>query len=269
MPEVHDFVLETSTTTGTGDFVLGGAPNAKFRTWRSAFDDLAEVYYAISQDGAGFETGRGILHYGAMDTLERVEVFESSNSGALENFGQGTKVVYSTIAANVSNQWPRSYDTSSVTNNPPVSPVDNQRVAILGVPTGDFIGNGNGWGVYSTALAQWTFPEALRGDMAIVSDEVWFHDGAKWLLIGTPNLIEDPADAFSIVRLANQKVKMGEVHGNGTTVEIGNQGYLTLSQRAIVDPPPVASHIIIYYSTTGELRCKFPSGTVKTLATDP
>jgi hypothetical protein len=98
MPAILSKTVETSTTTGTGNFTLSGAattlygPNA--RTFSDALDGSAfSFYYDIfHQSLAEFERGIGYLSSGA---LVRSLVIESSNSNALVNFSAGDKVVMS------------------------------------------------------------------------------------------------------------------------------------------------------------------------------
>lgn len=98
MPAILSKTVETSTTTGTGDFTLSGAattlygPNA--RTFSTALGSVAYSFYydIFHQTLAEFERGIGYLSGGA---LVRSLVIESSNSNALVNFSAGDKVVMS------------------------------------------------------------------------------------------------------------------------------------------------------------------------------
>lgn len=93
-----DRIKETSTTTGTGAFDLGGAV-AKFR----AFSDVLSAndwcfYTAVNLSANEWETGIGRLVSG---DLERNPI-SSSNSNALVNFSSGTKEIFiAAIAASV------------------------------------------------------------------------------------------------------------------------------------------------------------------------
>lgn len=97
MPFQVDRVLETATTTGTGNFTLAGAVTG-YRTFSSAVALDTPVYYTIEDvGGSGWEVGIGQLS--GATTLVRSQVLESSNAGALVSFGAGTKNVFVTIAA--------------------------------------------------------------------------------------------------------------------------------------------------------------------------
>lgn len=94
-----DRVLETSTTTGTGNFTVTGAV-AGFQTIGAAFTVGDEFSYAIEAvDASGNPTGE-YENGGAIvltsSTFERYIVNTSSNAGALVNFSAGTKYVYVT-----------------------------------------------------------------------------------------------------------------------------------------------------------------------------
>lgn len=94
-----DRVLETSTTTGTGNITLAGAVTG-FRTFASAFTVGDEFSYAIEGvDASGnptgeYENGGAVLL--TSSTFERYIVNTSSNANALVNLSAGTKYVYMT-----------------------------------------------------------------------------------------------------------------------------------------------------------------------------
>ena len=91
---VKDRVQETSTTTGTGTFTLGGAVTG-FETFSSSIGNGNTTYYAIV-GGAQWEVGLGTVGAG---TLARTTVLESSNSDALVDFSAGAKNVFCTYPA--------------------------------------------------------------------------------------------------------------------------------------------------------------------------
>lgn len=90
---LKDRVRETSTTTGTGTFTLGGAVTG-FQSF-SVIGNSNKTYYSAS--GAGqWEIGIGTYSSG---TLTRDVVLESSNSGNLVDFSAGTKDIFVTYPA--------------------------------------------------------------------------------------------------------------------------------------------------------------------------
>jgi hypothetical protein len=92
---VKDRVQETSTTTGTGTFTLGGAVTG-FQSF-SVIGNGNTTYYAIV-GGSEWEVGLG-TYTSSGTTLSRDTVLESSNSGSLVNFSAGTKSVFVTYPA--------------------------------------------------------------------------------------------------------------------------------------------------------------------------
>lgn len=99
---LDDCVVETSTTTGTGDIALAGAVTGFIQ-----FNDVCatgdRVYYLIEGiDGSGDRTGEwetGYGTYSALDTLARTVVQKSSNANAAVNFSAGTKRVMIALTA--------------------------------------------------------------------------------------------------------------------------------------------------------------------------
>lgn len=79
MPLFKDRVFETTATTGTGTITLGGAKNANFRTFTSAFTSGDVVWYTIVST-AGWECGYGTFT-SAGTTLTRT--LKSSSTGSL------------------------------------------------------------------------------------------------------------------------------------------------------------------------------------------
>jgi len=99
-----DRVLETSTTTGTGDITISGAVTG-FRTFASAYavGDLFP-YVIEGVDASGNPTGEYECGEGQLltsSTFSRYHVDTSSNANALVNLSAGTKYVY--VAVNADN----------------------------------------------------------------------------------------------------------------------------------------------------------------------
>lgn len=91
-----DRVLETSTTTGTGDITLAGAV-AGFQTFAAECavgDDFPYYIEAVDANGnptGDYENGVGTLL--TSSTFARTKVDTSSNADALVNLSAGTKYV--------------------------------------------------------------------------------------------------------------------------------------------------------------------------------
>jgi hypothetical protein len=92
---VNDRVKETSSTTGTGTFTLGGAVSG-FETFSSAIGNTNTTYYSIVNVNGEFEVGLGTVGAG---TLARDTILSSSNSDAAVDFSAGTKNVFCTLPA--------------------------------------------------------------------------------------------------------------------------------------------------------------------------
>lgn len=92
-----DRVKETSTTTGTGDLTLLGAPTG-YQTFSSAISAFNTCYYTIAHQILGeWEVGYGTLS--GTGTLTRTKILASSNSGSVVTFSAGTKDVFVTSPA--------------------------------------------------------------------------------------------------------------------------------------------------------------------------
>lgn len=98
MPFVYaDRVRETSTSTGTGTFVLAGAVTG-FRTFASGIGASNTCYYTIAHRTASeWEVGFGTLD-SLGTTLTRTAI-QSSSTGSAVSFTAGTKDVFVTFPA--------------------------------------------------------------------------------------------------------------------------------------------------------------------------
>ena len=92
-----DRVQETTTTTGTTDFALGGAVTG-FQTFLAAIGNGNTCYYtAILPNTNEWEVGVGTLS--GDTTLGRTTILASSNSGSAVDFSAGQKFVFVTYPA--------------------------------------------------------------------------------------------------------------------------------------------------------------------------
>ena len=110
--KLNDRVKESSATTGTGTFTLGGAVSG-FETFSAGIGGGNTTYYCIFETGTNnFEVGFGTLNGGA-STLARTNVISSSNSDALVNFAGATEVFCTVPGAKISLPKPEEYGSSS------------------------------------------------------------------------------------------------------------------------------------------------------------
>jgi len=97
-----DRVLDTSTTTGTGDITLSGTAVVGYQTFNTAVGTLVRFDYAIvGVDASGVPTGEwevGYGHLSAATTLVRQQPIAGSAATPV-SFSAGTKRVFITHAA--------------------------------------------------------------------------------------------------------------------------------------------------------------------------
>ena len=100
--KIEDRVRETTTTTGTGTYSLGGAVNG-FQSFVTAIGDGNTTYYAVVNRNADeWELGIGTVADATPDTLARTTVISSSNSDSAVSFSAGTKDVFVTLPSSKS-----------------------------------------------------------------------------------------------------------------------------------------------------------------------
>ena len=111
--KLNDRVKESSSTTGTGTFTLGGAVSG-FETFSAGIGGSNTTYYCIFENGTNkFEVGFGTLNSGA-STLARTYIISSSNSDAAESFSSSSKEVFCTVpGSKIGLPNPEEYGSSS------------------------------------------------------------------------------------------------------------------------------------------------------------
>jgi len=93
---VKDRVKETTTTTGTGTYTLGGAVTG-FETFTSNLINADTTYY-VCTDGTDFEVGIGTFTSSGT-TLARTTILASSNSNNAVSWSSGTREIFITYPA--------------------------------------------------------------------------------------------------------------------------------------------------------------------------
>jgi len=115
-----DRVMETTTSTGTGDLTTAGAVTG-YRTVNNAFGTLATFDCCIEAvDASGVPTGDWEVteaHLSASTTLVRSRL-KSSSTGAVINFAAGTKRIFATQIADEEHTIGGAYATSLGMNLP-------------------------------------------------------------------------------------------------------------------------------------------------------
>ena len=95
---IADRVFESSTSTGTADFVLGGA-QLGYRTFLAGIGASNTTYYSAANAGlTEWEIGLGTLSADGL-TLARTTIFSSSNSNTKVSFSSGSKSVFCDMPA--------------------------------------------------------------------------------------------------------------------------------------------------------------------------
>ena len=89
--KIGDRIRETTTTSGTSDFALGGATTG-FAAFSTVLSNSDTTYY-VCVDGSDFEIGVGTYVSGT-NTLQRTTVLQSTNSDAKVNFSSNSKDVF-------------------------------------------------------------------------------------------------------------------------------------------------------------------------------
>ena len=159
MPIVlKDRVKTTTTTTGTGTLTLSTAATG-YQAF-SAIGDGNQTYYLIT-DGTNWETGLG-TYTASGTTLSRQQVFESSNSGALVNWGAGSKDVLCGWPSAATAGGVPSADNSSIGTD--LSGWSAFQASLMNGVNGDVtFGNNNTNGVVSTFSLVYTTSSAYAG----------------------------------------------------------------------------------------------------------
>lgn len=103
-----DRVKETSSTTGTGTYSLGGAASG-FRSFVAAVGNGNRCTYAVV-DGATWEINEGVVTDASPDTLTRARFIDSSTGSPID-WGSGSRLVYCIYSAADMN--PRTVSLSS------------------------------------------------------------------------------------------------------------------------------------------------------------
>jgi hypothetical protein len=109
-----DRVLDTSTSTGTGAFVVSGTAPSGYRTFSAVLTTSDTCYYSIQHQTLN-EWETGTATYSSADTLTRTTVATSSNAGAAVNFSAGTKDVSLTLLSSKSLQLDPSGNVTPAT----------------------------------------------------------------------------------------------------------------------------------------------------------
>ena len=173
MPIVlKDRVKTTTTTTGTGTLTLSTAATG-YQAF-SAIGDGNQTYYMIT-DGTNWETGLG-TYTASGTTLSRDQVFESSNSGALVNWGAGSKDVLCGWPSAATAGGVPSADNSSIGTD--LSGWSAFQASLMNGVNGDVtFGNNSTNGVVSTYSLVYTGSGLYIGGVLAPNGDIYFVPG--------------------------------------------------------------------------------------------
>lgn len=168
-PRLADFVMQTSTSVGSGDYVLDGFLPLPWRPWRSGFPGETEVSYGAMQKGAGAESGIGKLVWSGtgFDLIQRLEVLESSADGAPISWPSGGKtMVYSMRPAKqILLDSVAHYLIRGVRSVPPASGNFGDLWLVGDAPSGAFATHENQL-AEDNGIGGWNYILAQEGDLA-------------------------------------------------------------------------------------------------------
>lgn len=186
MSKFANRVRETTVTTGTGTLSLGGAFDASYQTFVAGIGNGKACIYTVRHQDASvgeWEVGLGVVTDASPDTLSRVKILASSNSGSAVNFSAGTKdvfVAWTAWHADNVHQIPRRVKCATTANGALATAYENgDTVDGVTLATGDRILLKN----QSTASENGVYLVAASGSPARVVD-LYAGDGAAGLLIG-------------------------------------------------------------------------------------
>lgn len=149
MATYADMVQESTATTGTGTYDLGGARSG-FQTFVAGVTTGATVTYCCS-DGVDWEVGEGVVTDATPDTLTRATIIASSNADAAVNWATTNKNVSLVIPAgrsvikdasgNLAGQTFSGDVSISHATDPALSVVDSTNTATTKLQSLDSSGN--------------------------------------------------------------------------------------------------------------------------------
>jgi hypothetical protein len=233
-------VQVTSTSTGTGAFTLGSAVTG-YQNF-AGVGDGNQTYYLIT-DGVNWETGIG-TYTSSGTTLSRDRVFASSNSGALVNWGAGTKTVLSGFPALGTPGGIPACDDNEIGTD--LTGWQAFRAAVeSGITGGVTYDNGGVGGIVSTYSLVYTTSAAYSGGVLTPNGDIHFIPrGAVGQKISAAGVVS----TYSLVYTTTAAYEGGVLSPNGDIhfIPFGANRGQKISAAGVV-----STYSLVYTTSTG------------------
>lgn len=269
MATYADRVKETTTTTGTGTYSLGGAVTG-FRTFVAGAGSTNTATYCI-EDGVNWEIGEGTITSGTPDTLSRTTIIASSNAGAAVVWGAGTKNAFLTASANrtVFNDKANTFTQSQTFAAISATTFTGSGSGLTGIPNGGLTNSSLTIG--STAVSLGTTAATLAGvtlsSPTINTPVISFSNAAAVSAAGTTQgtataLTTDYNNVTTVAANAGVILPVAALAGRAITVKNNGVNSLNiyppsggtidaLAANTALSIPPGSTEAFSYVTTTG------------------
>lgn len=218
-----DRVQETTATTGTGTYSLGGAATG-YQAFSGVLSNADTCYYAIT-DGTNWEVGLG-TYTSSGSTLARTTILASSNGGSAVSWAAGSKNIWLDL--------PASAIQSFLTTALPLTTAQNT----LG---GDV--------TMTNASQFYDGPSMAQGA------------SGKWFVTGGVNVVNSSNTQFTVKLWDGTTVFDSKIYGFNTTAGSGSDSYCPVS--AICASPAANLKISVSSNNTGSTIKANASGAAK------
>lgn len=234
---IKDRVKETTTTTGTIPFVLGGAVN-EYQTFSSTIGDDNTTPYAVEDvGGVNWEVGIG-QYIGANNSLIRTTILASSNNNSIVNFSDGPKNIFVTVPADYT-----ALTARDLTQFAPTTAADLRSIIVDDTGTGSLVFSNNAVLVNPTLGTANGTSLYLTNDL--IAANVYISDTTETLTK------TDGVEGWSYQAIFNQ----GGQEGSSTSVSMSNDGtklyVLGITNDTVYQYPVITPYDISTATTTG------------------
>lgn len=220
----NERVRETSTTTGTGDLTLAGAPDTTYQTFTSVLSNGDTCDVAIYGAG-GFESCRATYNSGA-NSITRGTIYASSNANARVSFAAGTKTVILSLPGTLAREPALAHSHGADVTAAGTTDLDNVTGALV-----DVTGN--------TTITAITLADGRERTVRFTGTPTITH-GASLILPTSANIVAAAGDfavfrgyAAGVVRcVAYSRLTGSPLNISGTILSGFSVGYLEIPQNS-------------------------------------